>query len=86
VNAGGFVASLATILLIGVVLDLRAGGGSTYNLTDFKYAMSVQFIVWAIGTVWVLRSRALVRRRLAQQGVAVPRFRDVLFRRSRTDS
>jgi hypothetical protein len=27
VNAGGFVASLATILLIGVVLDLRAGGG-----------------------------------------------------------
>jgi hypothetical protein len=82
VNVGGFVAALITILLIGVVLDLRTGGATAYYLTDFKFAMSVQFAVWGIGLVGVLRSRQLARRQLTAQGVVVPRLRDV-FRRSR---
>jgi hypothetical protein len=30
------VAALITILLIGVVLDVRTGGAATYDLTDFR--------------------------------------------------
>lgn len=58
VNIGGFVASLLTIGLIGVILDWRAPGGpSTYTLTDFKFAMSVQFIFWILGTIQLIRYR-----------------------------
>ena len=39
VNVGGFVASLLTILLIGVLLDLRTGGAPSYGLDDFKVAL-----------------------------------------------
>lgn len=58
VNIGGFTASLLTMWLIGVVLDLREPAGmSAYSLTDFKWAMSVQYAVWALGTVQILRYR-----------------------------
>jgi MFS family permease len=50
INVGGFVASLLTIGLIGLVLDHRAPGGpATYTLTDFRVAMAVQFPFWALG-------------------------------------
>jgi MFS family permease len=83
VNVGGFVATLMTILLVGVVLDLRTGGRATYSLTDFKYAMSVQYLVWLLGSAGVLRTRQLARRRLEEQGVDVPRMRDALIGRLR---
>src|SRR3954466_3274935 len=57
VNVGGFVASLVTILLVGVVLDLRTGGGTAYGLADFRAAMAVQALPWAVGTVGILRTR-----------------------------
>ncbi len=58
VNVGGFIASLLTIGLIGVVLDHRAPGGpSTYTLTDFRVAMAVQFPFWALGAWQLLRYR-----------------------------
>jgi sugar phosphate permease len=58
VNVGGFLASLTTVLLIGVVLDLRATGGpDSYSLTDFRWAMSVQYLLWALGCVQILRYR-----------------------------
>ena len=58
VNIGGFVASLLTMALIGVVLDLRhPSGGDGYSLDDFRVALSVQYLFWAIGGAQVLRYR-----------------------------
>jgi sugar phosphate permease len=62
VNVGGFVASLSTVALIGIVLDRVAPGGpSTYTVGSFRVAMSVQYLVWAIGVVQILRFRGKAR-------------------------
>jgi MFS family permease len=66
VNVGGFVASLGTVALIGIVLDQVAPGGpSTYTVDSFRAAMSVQYIVWVLGVVQILRFRR--KARLAQR-------------------
>lgn len=58
VNVGGFTASLLTMALIGIVLDLSASGGmDSYTLDDFRVAMSVQFLFWVFGIVQTLRYR-----------------------------
>ena len=58
VNVGGFLASLLCMALIGVVLDLRESGGmSAYDLDDFRVAMAVQYLFWALGIVQLLRYR-----------------------------
>lgn len=58
VNVGGFTAALLTMALIGVVLDLSSPGGmGSYTLGDYKLAMAVQYPVWALGAVQVLRYR-----------------------------
>jgi cyanate permease len=58
VNIGGFTASLLTMALIGVVLDLSASGGmESYTLGDFKLAMAVQYLFWALGIAQTLRYR-----------------------------
>jgi MFS family permease len=67
VNVGGFVASLGTVALIGIILDKVAPGGpSTYTVDSFRVAMSVQYVVWVFGLVQILRfrrkARAAVRR------------------------
>jgi len=63
VNVGGFVASLSTVALIGIVLDQVAPGGpSTYTVDSFRAAMSVQYIVWVLGVVQILRFRRKARR------------------------
>ena len=81
VNVGGFAASLLTILLVGVILDARTGGTATYDMADFRVAMSVQFLVGAVGVVGILRTRRLARRRMAEQGVIVRPLREVLAER-----
>jgi MFS family permease len=72
VNVGGFVASLLTIALIGIVLSLASGGGpGNYTLHDFKLALSVQYIFWAVGLAALL----LTRRRLrAVRGIQLDPF------------
>jgi len=78
VNVGGFVASLLTIALIGVVLSLRSGGGpSSYTLDDFRLAFSVQYVFWALGVVGVLHSR---RRLRAARGVQLDPFPHAVVR------
>jgi predicted MFS family arabinose efflux permease len=59
VNVGGFSASLLTMGLVGVLLDWHSGGGgaASYDLGDFRVAMSVQFVFWAFGAVQILRFR-----------------------------
>jgi MFS family permease len=86
VNVGGFVASLLTILLVGLILDARTGGTSAYDIGDFKVAMSVQYLIGAIGVVGILRTRRLARRRLAEEGVVVRPLREVLAERGWFDA
>ncbi|GGQ55727.1 MFS transporter [Couchioplanes azureus] len=81
VNVGGFVASLVTILLVGLILDVRTGGRAGYDIADFKVAMSVQYLIGAAGVAGILRTRRLVRRRLAAEGVHVRPLRAVLAER-----
>jgi nitrate/nitrite transporter NarK len=79
VNVGGFVASLVSILLVGLILDARTGGQATYDIVDFKVAMSVQYAIGAIGLIGILRTRKLARRRLAEeQGLIIRPLREVL--------
>ena len=80
VNVGGFFSALVVILLIGVVLDL-SGNGSSYSLAGFRAAFSVQYVIWAIGIAGILRTRHIVRARLAEEGVVVPPMRDAVRRR-----
>jgi MFS family permease len=81
VNVGGFVASLLTIELIGLILDARTGGRANYDIGDFKVAMSVQYLIGAVGLVGILRTRRLARRRLAEEGVHVRPLREVIAER-----
>ncbi|MBB3674907.1 MFS transporter [Modestobacter versicolor] len=72
VNVGGFVASLLTVLAIGVVLDAMTPGSSTdYSLDAFRAAFAVQYVFWAIGLVGVLTHRRQLRARLARDGVVL---------------
>ncbi|PWJ55801.1 Sugar phosphate permease [Quadrisphaera granulorum] len=82
VNVGGFVASLVTVLAVGVVLDATGGD---YSLDDFRTAFSVQYAVWAVGVVGVLVSRRQVRSRLAAEGVVIPPLRTSLAERFRRE-
>ncbi|MCW2849037.1 MAG: major facilitator superfamily 1 [Marmoricola sp.] len=73
INQGGFLASLTLVVAIGFVLDWRTpGGGSAYPASAFRWAMSVQYLLWAVGVVQIwryrLRARALALRE--QEGTA----------------
>ena len=61
VNVGGFFASLVTILLIGIVLDVLSPDGD-FTPEAFRAAWTVQVAIWAIGLTGVLRTRTLARR------------------------
>lgn len=68
VNVGGFVASLTVILTVGLVLDAtRAAGARGDSLGSFKAAFAVQYVLWAVGTLGVLRHRRVLRARLAER-------------------
>jgi sugar phosphate permease len=58
VNIGGFGASLATVALVGLVLELREPSGvAAYRLDDFRVALAVQYLFWAFGAFQILRYR-----------------------------
>ncbi|MGC4789421.1 MFS transporter [Micromonospora sp. DT178] len=66
VNVGGFVASIVLVLAVGVVLDLATPAGrATPDLAAFRWAFAVQYVLWALGAVQVLRYRNAARRELA---------------------
>jgi sugar phosphate permease len=67
VNVGGFTASILLIVGIGVVLDLSApGGGGHYPLPAYRWAFALQYLLWTVGAVQVLRLRRATRRHLAE--------------------
>lgn len=80
INQGGFVASLLLVVAIGLVLDWRTPGASTaYSAESFRWAMSVQYVLWAVGIVQIWRYRRRTRAELiAEDPDARERWRDGL--------
>ncbi|MFI6229562.1 nitrate/nitrite transporter [Micromonospora echinospora] len=71
VNVGGFVASILLILAVGVVLDLATPAGrAAPDLAAFRWAFAVQYVLWALGAVQVLRYRNAARRDLTARASA----------------
>ncbi len=79
INMGGFIASLFTAWIIGVVLDWSSQG-APLAAADFKLAMSTQLIAWVIGMIMLEVYRRKVRKRDAARGVTVTPLRDVIAR------
>ncbi|MEV6924877.1 MFS transporter [Dactylosporangium sp. NPDC051485] len=70
VNVGGFVASIVLIVAIGVVLQLRTGPGAEHpSLGAFRWAFSLQYLLWGLGAVQVYRYRRTTRRRVAAEAL-----------------
>lgn len=76
INQGGFYASLLLVVAIGFVLDWRTpGSGNDYTPSAFRWAMSEQYVLWAVGVVQILRYRKrarelVLRRRFEGEGGA----------------
>lgn len=65
INQGGFLASLMLVLAIGLVLDWRTpGSSSNYSPGAFRWAMSTQYVLWAVGLLQLVRYRTKTRARL----------------------
>ena len=63
INVGGFSASLLLVIAIGLVLDWRTpGSGTDYPPEAFRWAMSTQYVLWAVGLTQLVRYRVRARR------------------------
>ncbi|WP_404432757.1 MFS transporter [Microbacterium lacus] len=61
-NAGGFLAALIAIFMIGLALDLQgAGTTATYSLDAFRLAFLTQFPLWILGIVFIVIERKRTR-------------------------
>jgi MFS family permease len=68
----GSASGIVKIFVVGVVLDLMTSGGpASYTLGAFRIALSVQYAFWLFGLMMVLRTRKVLRDRLAAQGLAL---------------
>ncbi|WP_226345708.1 MFS transporter [Agilicoccus flavus] len=81
---GGFGGALLTILLTGVVLDVATRAGLEESLR-YRVGMATQLPIFAVGLIGLVRSRRVVRARMARQGVRVGPFGTALARRLRRD-
>ncbi|WP_424528309.1 MFS transporter [Sphaerisporangium viridialbum] len=72
VNGGGFTATMSVIAFIGIALDLRGGVG----LDAYRWAFAVQYPVWILGAVQVLRYRGKARRLIAKLSEDLEEARD----------
>jgi predicted MFS family arabinose efflux permease len=58
VNGGAFLGTLIAVMGIGLILQVTTPAGSTdYTIESFKWAFSIQYVLWAIGIVQTLRYR-----------------------------
>lgn len=67
-NMGGFIAGLAAVLAIGLVLDVSSGGTTSYGLTDFRVAMATQFVFLLGGSVALTHTYRQLQRYVAADG------------------
>jgi hypothetical protein len=76
-----------TMYTVGLVLDVLNNSGFSagelYALDSFRIALSVQFLVLAVGVTAVIISRREVRREMAADGIVVPPLRVALADRRR---
>ncbi|PKQ35254.1 MAG: MFS transporter [Actinobacteria bacterium HGW-Actinobacteria-11] len=64
-NAGGFIAALIAIFLIGLALDLQgAGTPETYSLEAFRIAFLMPIPLWVLGVTFILIERKRTRIRI----------------------
>lgn len=77
VNMGGFLATILSVLLVGVVLEVASPHGSPYTLGEYRLAFSSLAVPWIIGVVGVYRSRRDTRAGMAEAGILVPTLREV---------
>lgn len=64
-NAGGFVAALIAIFLIGLALDVQgAGTPDTYSLDAFRIAFLAQIPLWLLGATFIVIERKRTRIRM----------------------
>lgn len=64
-NAGGFIAALIAIFLIGLALDLQgAGTPETYSLEAFRVAFLMPIPLWLLGVTFILIERKRTRIRM----------------------
>lgn len=71
INVGGFTSSLLVVVGVGAVLDLlTTGSGSTYSPEAFRWALAVQYLLWGLGAVQILRYRRRVRSLTTREQVA----------------
>jgi hypothetical protein len=64
-NAGGFIAALIAIFLIGLALDLQgAGTPETYSLEAFRVAFLMPIPLWILGVTFILIERKRTRIRM----------------------
>ncbi len=83
VNMGGFIATIISVLLVGVVLQVTSPGGtSTYTLGEYRLAFASLAVPWTIGVVGVYLSRRDTRAVMAEAGILVPTLREVWRRRA----
>jgi len=62
VNQAGFLASLVLVIAIGLILDWRTPGDSAaYTPSGFRWAMSAQYVLWALGLIQLVRYRRRTR-------------------------
>lgn len=65
INQAGFIASLLLVIAIGLILDWRTpGGGTAYTPSAFRWAMSFQYVLWALGIVQIWRYRVRTRAKI----------------------
>lgn len=76
VNQAGFVATVISVLAIGLILDRLTPTGQSYGREAFGWAMASQAGLWLLGTVQVIRYRGRSRREFrARDAAAYERFR-----------
>lgn len=76
INQAGFSASLVLVVAIGLILDWRTPGTSSdYTPEAFRWAMSAQYVLWALGLaqIWRYRRRArrVIDRATLESGVVI---------------
>jgi MFS family permease len=84
VNMGGFIATIISVLLVGVVLEVVAPhGNSTYSLGEYRVAFASLAVPWMIGVIGVYLSRRDTRAVMAEDGILVPTLREAWRHRMR---
>ena len=66
INQGGFMATVVLIIAMGFIIDWQTGGGA-YTPEAFTWALSFQYVLWAVGGLQILRYRRRTRALVASQ-------------------